>query len=346
MKVLRLLLFPFSIVYGLIMAIRNLAYDWGMLKSTKFNLPIISIGNLSTGGTGKTPHTEYIIKLLNDKNIAVLSRGYGRKTKGNLLATSKSTPTEIGDEPYQIKQKFPNTAVMVDKKRVRGIQKLQQDNINLNAILLDDAFQHRKVTPSLSILLTSYKKLYCDDFILPTGNLREPKSGSKRANIIVVTKIPKDLTDGEQQQLKARLKIQQHQKLFFSYLEYGNMQPIYSDDLKDVTLTANQQVFLLTGIADASVLTDYLSTNVTIVKHYNFPDHYQFTKSDIQKIITDFAISNVSNKIILTTEKDAVRLLNPEIKELLTELPIYFISIQVRFRTSEFDEEIIKQLVN
>lgn len=329
MKILRKLLFPFAFMYGGIMSIRNYLYDSGFLRSTSYSFPVISVGNLSVGGTGKTPMIEYLLTLLKQEyQLATLSRGYGRKTRGFLAVTGNESPVEVGDEPLQFKKKFPDITVVVDENRVRGIA-LLKEKFDPEVVLLDDAFQHRKVTPGLNILLTTYGNLYSNDFMLPTGDLREPKSGAERADIIVVTKGPGDLSDSEQQQIKRKLKVKEHQELFFSYIAYAEK---VINERKEILLKdlSCGKITLVTGIANPEPLCQYLVGEGVNFDHLDYPDHHAFTKNDLEKIS--------KATVVLTTEKDFMRLKYFKHKD------IYYIPIQVRFigGSSKFDAEIKK----
>ena len=315
MKMFRKLLFPFSIIYGFIVAVRNWFYDIGFFKSYSFDIPIIAVGNLSVGGTGKTPQIEYLIRLLSaNYKVAVLSRGYKRHSKGFLLANEKATATTIGDEPFQYFQKFKNIQVAVDANRKNGIKQLLAFINPPEIILLDDAFQHRKVKAGFYILLTTYNDLYCDDFILPAGNLRESKVGAKRADIIIVTKCPKNISTYEQNAIKNKLKLQTRQSLIFSFIDYNDSvinktKSIKIDDLR----TINK--LIIAGIAKPKPFIDFIKNDYDDI--LIFPDHHHFTQKDLNEID-----KKSKNKIIITTEKDYVRLQDTFLNEKLFSLPI------------------------
>ncbi|QLC67584.1 tetraacyldisaccharide 4'-kinase [Flavobacterium sp. LPB0248] len=315
MNLLRKLLFPFAILYGFITSIRNFLFDKGVLKSTSFDLPVIAVGNLSVGGTGKTPQIEYLIRLLSDKyKVATLSRGYKRKSEGFVLADENSNAEILGDEPFQFYQKFPNVMVAVDANRTNGIQQLLSQNEKPEIILLDDAYQHRKVKAGFYILLTSYGDLYADDFMLPTGNLRESRSGAERASIVVVTKCPSILTEEEQAIIKSRLKLNYKQQLFFSFIDYDNV--IYGKNEKiTVSEIKPESKLLLAGIAKPKPFFDYLKNEND--ECLTFPDHHHFSDNDLN------AIQNKANgRKIVTTEKDYVRLKDSKLVSQLYYLPI------------------------
>jgi tetraacyldisaccharide 4'-kinase len=315
MNLLRKLLFPFSILYGLITSIRNFLFDIGILKSYSFDLPIIAVGNLSVGGTGKTPQIEYLIRLLSDKyKIATLSRGYKRQSKGFILADANSNAATIGDEPFQFFQKFPSIQVAVDADRKNGIEQLLSQIEKPEIILLDDAFQHRKVKAGFYILLTSYGDLYSDDWMLPTGNLRESRSGADRANVIIVTKCPFNLSFEQQDDIRKRLKLWKNQELYFTFIAYDDC--IYGENRKikveEIQLAAK---VLVAGIAKPEPFFHYLQNSNDIC--LSFPDNHNFTDKDILEI------KNLAqNKIIITTEKDYVRLKGSLPSEQLFYLPI------------------------
>ena len=326
MNLLRKILFPFAVLYGFITSIRNFLFDKGILKSHSFNVPIIAVGNLSVGGTGKTPQIEYLIRLLSPKyKIATLSRGYKRQSKGFVLADSTSNAEILGDEPFQFYTKFKNIQVAVDADRKNGIEQLLYQQERPDVILLDDAFQHRKVKAGFYILLTSYGDLFCDDFMLPTGNLRESRSGAKRADIIVVTKCPANLSLDEQNEIKSKLQLNSDQELYFSYIDYDDS--IYSEDkILKVSEIKNVDKLLLAGIAKPEPFFRYLQDES--VECLTYPDHHHFSEKELLEI------NNKSkNKIIITTEKDFVRLKGSIPKEQLFYLPIRstFLSVSENF---------------
>lgn len=315
MNLLKKILFPFAIIYGVITSLRNFLYDTGVFKSYSFNLPVIVVGNLSVGGTGKTPQIEYLIRLLSKKyKIATLSRGYKRKSKGFILADANVNASIIGDEPFQFYSKFPNIQVAVDANRKNGIEQLLSQTSKPEVILLDDAFQHRKVKAGFYILLTSYNELYSDDFQFPTGNLRENKSGAKRANLIIVTKCPSDLSNDEQVKIRKKSAILDTQELYFTTIAYDEF--VYSENEKrKVSEIENVGKLLLAGIAKPQSFFAHLQNNNE--ECLTFPDHHHFTEKDILEIK-----NKANNKIIITTEKDYVRLKGNIPKEQLFYLPI------------------------
>jgi tetraacyldisaccharide 4'-kinase len=330
MNLLRKILFPFAILYGFISSIRNFLFDKGILKSYSFDIPIIAVGNLSVGGTGKTPQIEYLIRLLSTKyKVATLSRGYKRKSEGFVLANSNSNAEILGDEPFQFYTKFKNIQVAVDADRKNGIEQLLSHSIKPEVILLDDAFQHRKVKAGFYILLTSYGDLYSDDFMLPTGNLRESRNGTKRANLVVVTKCPANLSLDEQNKIAAKLKLESNQELYFSFIDYDEF--IYSEDkTMKVSEIKNVDKLLLAGIAKPNPFFAYLQSEND--EKLVFPDHHHFTENDINDIK-----NKSQNKIIITTEKDFVRLKGSIPKEQLFYLPI---RSSFLFASENFDKTI------
>ena len=328
LKSFRILLFPFSIIYGLIIISRNYLFNKKIIKSVSFSLPVIAVGNLSAGGTGKSPMVEYLITILKDKyKTATLSRGYKRTTKGYVLAHNKTTALEIGDEPMQFHQKFPETAVAVGEERIVAIPQLLQDRPETEVIILDDAFQHRSVKPGLNILLTAYGDLFIHDFFLPTGNLRDQRSSYKRADLIVVTKCPIDLSDKERNDIKKQINPLPHQKIFFSAMQYGH--PYHIITATEKTIDLGDEILLVCGIANPAPLKDYLSQNAKICHPIFFSDHHIFTRDDIKKIKNKLNAIAADKKMIITTSKDAVRL--KKFNKELSELPLFVLPVQHKF---------------
>ena len=323
MKLLRFLLFPFAILYDLITSTRNFLFDVNILKSKEFDIPVIAVGNLSVGGTGKTPQIEYLINLLqNDYKVAVLSRGYKRKTEGFILLNNSHSADDVGDEPLQFFKKFTNIQVTVDANRTNGITQLLNQKNKPDVILLDDAFQHRKVKAGFYVLLTKYNDLYSNDFLLPTGNLRESGRGAKRADIIVVTKCPSFLSIEEKIQIRKKLIATDNQQVLFSSISYANA--IKGEKEIETKKLSDLEIVLVTGIANPKPMLKFLAELNVNYHHLNFPDHHHFTENDINKINSQFdGISN-TNKIILTTEKDYMRLAN-KIESL------YYLPIKTQF---------------
>jgi len=319
-----IILYPLSLIYGLIAAFRNWLFDQELLSSTEFKLPIISVGNLAVGGTGKTPHAEFILRTLQDEwKAAVLSRGYKRKTKGFYLADENSDSKTLGDEPFQIHRKFPKVSVAVDEKRVHGVQMLQELVPDIQVIILDDAFQHRYIQPGLSILLTDYSNLYSTDFVLPAGELREWKSGSTRANIVVVTKCPANINPMQMRIIELELNIETNQHIYFSCFEYHEMVPVFPEFVsKKWTLSelkeAEGAILLTAGIVSPEPIVEYLTNYTHELKSVLFDDHHDFNQKDFNAIIKKYEAIENTEKIIVVTEKDAARLVsNPLFPESL-----------------------------
>lgn len=344
MIILRIILFPFSLLYGLISLLRNKFFDWGILASKSYPFPVISVGNLSVGGTGKSPHVEYLVRLLqNDFKLATLSRGYERKTKGFLLAGNNPKVEDFGDEPCQFAQKFPEIKVAVDEKRVNGINILSTKFPELDVVILDDAFQHRHVKPGLNILLTDYHKLYSNDYPLPTGNLREFRKGANRADIIVVTKTSKVLSPITRRNVEESLKIRPHQKFYFSYIKHGKFKALPGLGVSPST-SKFSTILMLTGIANTYPLEEHLMKYCDQLEKLAFPDHHEYTLKDVEKIVDVFDNLLSTNKIIVTTEKDAMRLIRPEFIKLLKHFPVFYVPIQIAFHKEsrkEFNKQIL-----
>jgi tetraacyldisaccharide 4'-kinase len=327
------LLLPFSFLYGLIIVIRNWLFDKNYLKSAAFNFPIICVGNLAVGGTGKTPMVEYLVRFLRDDyTIATLSRGYKRKTKGFGIANENTTALEIGDEPMQFHLKFPEITVAVGEERLVAIPQLLHDRPETKIIILDDAFQHRTVRAGLNILLTDYKNLYSRDILLPAGDLRDNRNSAKRAEIIVVTKCKSDLTVAERNQIQRELNAKPGQSVFFTEVLYTNPYHLFSK--QTFSISAELDVLLVCGIANPKPLKEFLTTNVRYYDMLRFPDHHIFSIDDLEEIKKQFEKISSQNKIILTTEKDGVRL--QKFENELKDFPIYVLPIQHSFL---FDEE-------
>jgi tetraacyldisaccharide 4'-kinase len=343
MRFLQILLLPFSWCYGMVMLMRNLLFEMGILPSEKFDLPVISVGNLSFGGTGKTPHIEYLIRLIGDRMlIATLSRGYGRESNGFILASRRSNVKYIGDEPLLFVKKFQNIKVAVDEKRVRGIQKLMEKFPDLGLILLDDAFQHRWVKPGISILLTDYHHLFTEDHVVPSGRLREFRSGAKRADIIIVTKTPKVFSPITRRRIQEDLKPRPSQQLFFSFITYGSPVPVNEDQDLSV-LNKLSFILLFTGIADDYPLQEEVRRKCSELSILKFPDHHNYELKDLENIRSRFEDLPSRKKIILTTEKDMMRLKIPEFSTYLKNLPLFYLPIEINFH--EKDKQIFDKLI-
>lgn len=345
LKSFRVLLLPFAVLYGWIVSLRNWMYTKQYLKSVSFNVPLICVGNLSLGGTGKSPMVEYLLSILSDDyNLATLSRGYKRKTKGYALANQSTTALEIGDEPMQFHMKFPNVAVAVCERRIEAIPQLVQDVPTVQAIILDDAFQHREIVATYNILLTEYDNLYCDDFFIPTGDLRDERKSAKRADIIIVTKCPATLTTIERDEIIEKIYPEQHQHIFFTTIKYETPYHIYNPSDQWI-LTMRDEVLLVCGIANPAPLKNYLHENTHTYYQLSYSDHHIFSIEDLNEIKEKFNQINSKSKLILTTEKDAVRLV--KYTEELHDIPLYVLPIQPSFLFGEkekFDQLVLNNV--
>lgn len=351
----KLVLLPLSKLYGFGVGVRNLMFDWHILKQREFGVPVIVVGNLVAGGTGKTPHTEYIIDLLKYKyRIGMLSRGYKRQTKGFVLATRRSTPADIGDEPYQIYQKFGNDiTVAVCEDRCAGIEAMLQFDPKINLVILDDAFQHRYVKPTVSIVLTEFNRPVFYDKLLPYGRLRESQKALSRCDMVVVTKCPDQLKAIEYRIFKNSLNLFPYQKLLFSRFEYLPLEPVFPDEAMQPPhlswLNGSDSVMLLSGVANPKPLARYLKKfhHRLVVRQY--PDHHNFTRRDLDAVARQFRAMEGERKLIVTTEKDAVRLAaNPYFPHELKEA-IFYQPIKVVFDPSagdHFDNVLQKALID
>lgn len=340
---LRKLLLPFSPLYGLVVGMRNRMYDSGKLKSTEFNKPVIVVGNLTTGGTGKTPHTEMLIDLFNAERIrsAVLSRGYRRQTSDLIEVTMEHSAAEVGDEPKQIKLKHSNNLVVVNKDRVKGLQHIFDTHPEIKVVVMDDGYQHRAVKPGLSILLMDHNDLEKKDFLLPGGNLRESKKGMNRADIIIVSKTPEFFSPMEKRHCREKIDPDKSKKVFFTYMKYGGLYSVVDDGKpslfdKQYYAERNYQVLVVTGIANADPLVDHLKKSFKHVEHISFGDHHSYNPVDVNKIVEAYHKMPGENKIVLTTEKDAMRLMYPSLKEIYKQIPLFFISIEAWFHHDEY----------
>lgn len=321
---------PFSWLYGGIMDIRNWLYDHQKVRSFRFEVPMISIGNLTVGGTGKTPHIEYLIRFLqNHFSIATLSRGYGRKTKGFLLAHPEISSIEIGDEPMQFYEKFgKNIIISVGEERALAVPYILHDHPEVNLILLDDAFQHRPVQPDINIMLTDYKRLFYNDYPFPVGRLRERRHSAKRANIILVTKCPKSLSENEQQNIIQNIqKYNAHAPIFFTYFDYSSPKSLF---LKEKVCSKN--VALVSAIAQPAHFEKDMKALFDVRHHFIFPDHYFFSEKDTQHFI-NFLEQNPDCDLVCT-EKDAVKLKEISIPEIFKDR-FFSMGIDVRFLEKE-----------
>lgn len=338
------LLLPISLLYYFVLSIRHKLYDWGLLKSKSFNIPNICVGNLNLGGTGKTPHIEYLVRLLSENyKVAVLSRGYGRVTTGFVLANENHSHKDIGDEPMQYLNKFKNIEVSVDENRCEGMHNLIKREKPPHVVLLDDAYQHRKIKPGLNILLTDYYNIYSNDYLVPAGNLRDIKKAAGRADIIVVTKSPNVITPYYKKDIESSMKPLPHQKIFYSYIEYQDFQP-FSKSSQEFDIKDAKTVLLFCGIANTYSLEDHLKRKYNTISKLQFNDHHNFTEKDIDLVIEKYHSLIGKNKVIVTTEKDAMRLINSSLISKFDDIPVFTIPIKVKFHKEDeecFDEMIL-----
>lgn len=341
--IFKVLVFPISMLYGLVVRIRNILFNTGVIKSHKFRFPILSVGNLAVGGTGKTPHIEYLIQTLRKEfKIAVLSRGYKRKTSGFIIAGNLSSASEIGDEPAQIKRKFPELVVAVDADRTNGINRLLLEKPDLDLILLDDAFQHRKVEPGLSILLSDYSNLFTKDYLMPSGRLREHRSNAKRSDFILITRSPLDLSAIDRRIMVNNIPLRSHQHLYFTSVVYKEPLPFSSDTKEPLCLSkiaeSNRSILLITGIADPQPIYSYLNVFSKNIVHMSYPDHHFFTVKDIDNITDEYNKLPVDNRCVITTEKDAERL--KEFNNIASRFDknVYVLPIGINFLNNDAQE--------
>lgn len=350
-KALKYLLTPMSWLYGLGTGLRNKCFDWGILKEKSFDIPVVGVGNITVGGTGKTPHVEYILECLRyQKNIAVLSRGYKRKTKGFIIASSKSTPDSIGDEPLQIYEKFGGRVkVAVCESRVKGVQLLLKEFPKLDLIVLDDSFQHRYIKPKLNILLMDFQHPVYADKILPLGRLRESANAVDRADMVITTKCPPNISALDMRMVYKHLNLMPYQKLYFSTYDYGGLIPVFPEECDDRILMsqlgADDSVLLLTGIANPRPFVKHFRNYPFKKRVLHFPDHHDFKKADLAQIESKFNAGKARRKLIITTEKDAVRLMhNPYFPQELKP-HIFYVPIGVRMLESNFGFDFIPDLL-
>jgi tetraacyldisaccharide 4'-kinase len=340
-------LLPLSWLYGWAVKVRNHLFELGLLKQHDFDIPVIAVGNITVGGTGKTPHVEYLIRLLKSQmKVAVLSRGYKRKSRGYVLAGVHTSMPQVGDEPYQMKKKFgQDIYVAVDKKRTEGIDRLTHDEEtkDTDVILLDDAFQHRYVKPGINILLVDYHRLIIYDKLLPAGRLREQKDGKSRADMVIITKCPKDLKPMEFRVLTKAMDLYPYQELFFTTLEYKQLHPFFEGTDKALDFIDGKQLLLLTGIASPEQIVTDLQSRTKAITALSFPDHHQFNQNDINRINETFKILP-SPKLIITTEKDATRLEGIEGLSEEVQQALYILPVSIRFMLDQeetFNQKII-----
>ncbi len=334
---LKYLLLPFSVVYGAVATIRNKLYDCQILKSKSYSEPVISVGNLTVGGTGKTPHIEYLVRLLSDKKVAVVSRGYGRRTNGFVDVEVDAEVQNVGDEPLQIKRKFQQVRVIVDEVRTHAIDVLLSGSNAPDVFLLDDAFQHRQVNAGLKMVLVDYNRPIFNDLMMPSGRLREPRRNINRADIVVVTKCPDNLTEDIRAEFSNKLKLKHNQPVFFTKFEYGELQPL--NGTKAVTQLKDTKITVATGIAQPQRVYQYLETQGAEVAKIEFPDHHFFTEADIANIKKVFQKSD--SQMVVVTEKDTMRLIDSKLLDMLIGIPLYSLPIEVAFtdgRQSAFNK--------
>lgn len=329
-------LYPLSWLYGGGVWLRNKLFDCGIYKERRFDIPVISVGNITVGGTGKTPHTEYLIRLLRKNyKVAVLSRGYKRKSKGFVLAGPDTPVQMIGDEPFQMKQKFPDIYMAVDRDRCHGIEQLRDARIapGTGVVILDDAFQHRYVKPGMNILLVDYHRLLCEDALLPAGRLREPESGKSRAHIVIVTKCPADITPMDLRVLSKQMGLYPYQQLYFTTLKYGNLRPLFTEEAERPleSIAKDNHILLVTGIASPAKLIEDLSPYNIPIDSLAFGDHHNFTPKDMELIKERFLKLPEGKRIIITTEKDAVRLAARPLPDASVRPYIYVLPVEVSF---------------
>lgn len=327
----KILLAPFSLLYGLAISLRDFFYRRGLLKEIQFNIPVIAVGNLTLGGAGKTPHIEYLIRFLNDYlQIGTVSRGYRRKTKGFLSVHPNHTASQVGDEPLQFKRKFPDVFVTVSESRTFAIPEIMKIAPSTQIVLLDDAFQHRSVKPGLNILLTEYDHLFTNDYLLPSGRLREWRSAYRRADVMIVSKCPRQLSEVERDNTLQELQPFPHQKVFFSYYDYYDPYYILNARYR-APLREEWDVLLICAIARTEYLVDYLKEKVNSVQVLEYEDHHQFTNYDIAQLKVNFERMDSERKIIITTEKDAMRLEIHKPYLIENQMPIFALPIEVKF---------------
>jgi tetraacyldisaccharide 4'-kinase len=347
---IRLLLYPLGLIYGTVAAVRRQLYRIGLLEAYQPPIPTIGVGNLSVGGTGKSPHVEYLIRLLSEHyKIATLSRGYKRKTKGFVLANDidpqQLSAEMIGDEPLQFYTKFPHIKVAVDEKREEGIQQLMQRFPDLQCIIMDDCYQHLQVKPQQSILITEYQNPYAKDYPLPAGHLREFRSAAKDATIVIVSKCPETLTEHQCADMTKLLKLQDYQQLFFTTMHYGELTAL-NECGKQHQVTAQTELVVLTAIAHPEPMVKYLAEKFKIIHHYRFADHHYFSEKEIEEIEKTYFSEGSQNRILVTTEKDSMRLMYSELSKNMENIPLFVQPIKPLFLFQEETQfiQILKEL--
>ncbi|HEX6224709.1 MAG TPA: tetraacyldisaccharide 4'-kinase [Chryseolinea sp.] len=338
MILLRILLFPFSLLYYLITQVRNYRYDHGLRSSVKFELPVICVGNLSLGGTGKTPMIEHLIRLLQDRyKLATLSRGYGRATKGIRIAETADNASTLGDEPFQFHTKFSKrVTVAVGEERALAIPTILQEHPDIQVILLDDGFQHRQVSAGFNILLTDYHRPFYNDYLLPSGRLRESRSGATRADVIVVTKCPASLPEEKMIEIERSIRGYASRPVFFTTIRYGTPKPF-----SKTAAAPTKQIVLISGIANSKPLEAYAVENFTLIKHLEYRDHHTYTVTDIKNFVN--LRRDHPQVSFLTTEKDKVKLDVPQFHDLLNGIPLFYLPIEIDFLKAgeDFDEMVL-----
>lgn len=346
--ILQILLFPLSLIYGIVVGIRGLLYRWGIVRATSFSVPVIAVGNLSVGGAGKTPHVEYLTRMLAPYlPVAIMSRGYGRKTRGFKIVNRSDSARSVGDEPFQYFLKYPMTKIAVSESRALGIPLLMSQHPEIKTILLDDSFQHRSVKPGKNILLTEYGRPYYSDWLMPSGRLREWRGGADRADTIIVSKCPDDMTPAQRDEVLARIKPNPDQTVYFTRFAYRqpyDMRTTHQVDLADV-----DEIVLLTAIAQEDYLLYHLSQYDATVHSLHYEDHHDFSPHEVSNVKLQYDQLPSQKKIILTTEKDAARLLAHRDYIMDNELPIYVLPITVEFLfggEQQFDQEIKDFLID
>lgn len=343
---MRFLLSPIALIYWLAVKVRNFMFDAGLRTSVQPSIKTICVGNLTVGGTGKTPHTEYLIRLLSPQmNIATLSRGYRRTSKGYMEASSTSTALEVGDEPLQMKLKFPHIAVAVDANRIHGVEQLQRNHSALNLVLLDDAFQHRRIAPGLSILLTDYNNPISHDFMLPVGLLRDSFAERKRADMVVVTKCPKHITALQMETIARQLKLKPDQKVFFSYIDYGMAHSVFNAHKQpSIKLSKLNGCYAFSGIATPAPFFAHIAASSNLIGSRAYADHHKFTETEINAIFAKLGSRQNAEAMLITTEKDATRLRNLNLPDEVKQR-LYYLEIVVNFVDNQaelFNETILR----
>ena len=336
------ILLPIAFLYQGLLCLRHKLFDWHILPSKRFDTPVICIGNISLGGTGKTPHTEYLIRLLKDEySVATLSRGYGRKTKGFRIAAPTSTADDIGDELIQYRKKFPDIMVAADENRVEGVEKLLQSQNPPQVILLDDAMQHRSIQPGLTLLLTEHTHLYVDDYLVPAGTLRDVRSAARRADLVIITKTPIDIDEKEKTDILKRLKLKPHQKVFFSHIQYETLKAM-NPVAESTDATQSEAALLFCGIAHPAHLIHELKEKYPILDVMTFSDHHPFNQDDVKHLLERYDQLSTTKKIVITTEKDLARLTNSPYLCKFESVPLFTAPIHIKIDEEEkFNKEIL-----